>query len=73
MDLARVARATGGLSGADLANVVNEAALLAVRAGVPAVTAAHFDAAVTKQLRYRPASASAAAAAAMAAALQDLD
>ena len=33
VDLARVARATAGLAGADLANIINEAALLAVRAG----------------------------------------
>ena len=55
-----VARVTAGL-GADLANVVNEAALLAVRAGLEATTGAHFDAAVAKQLRYKPGSGNAAA------------
>ncbi len=37
LDLDRVASLTRGLSGADLANVVNEAALLAGRRGLPAV------------------------------------
>lgn len=43
-----VAHATSGFSGADLANVVNEAALLAVRAGRKVVTMADFDEAVEK-------------------------
>ncbi|MBQ0167640.1 MAG: ATP-dependent zinc metalloprotease FtsH [Treponema sp.] len=43
-----VAHATSGFSGADLANVVNEAALLAVRAGRKLVTMADFDEAVEK-------------------------
>ena len=38
IDYAAVARATGGASGADLANIVNEAALRAVRMGHQAVT-----------------------------------
>ncbi len=41
VDLERVARGTPGFSGADLANLLNEAALLAARARRPAVT--HSD------------------------------
>ena len=37
-DLARIARGTPGFSGAELANLVNEAALLAARKGLTAVT-----------------------------------
>ena len=36
-DLARLARGTGGHSGADLANIINEAALLAARKGLDAI------------------------------------
>ncbi len=43
VDLNVVARGTPGMSGADLANLVNEAALFAVREGDDAVRAKHFD------------------------------
>jgi cell division protease FtsH len=45
VDLHLVARGTPGMSGADLANLVNEAALFAVRAGADQIAMAHFDAA----------------------------
>ena len=41
-DVARVARETEGLSGAELANIVNEAALLAVRAGLTRIEGRHL-------------------------------
>ena len=44
-DLQVVARGTPGFSGADLANLVNEAAIHAVRDGRDVITAADFDAA----------------------------
>ena len=43
IDLDLVARGSPGMSGADLANLVNEAALFAVRRGVEAVEAIDFD------------------------------
>ncbi|MEZ4587562.1 MAG: ATP-dependent zinc metalloprotease FtsH [Gemmatimonadales bacterium] len=43
VDLATVARGTPGLSGADLANLINEAALLAARRNKPAVSMADFE------------------------------
>ncbi|HEX6986227.1 MAG TPA: ATP-dependent zinc metalloprotease FtsH [Planctomycetaceae bacterium] len=43
VDLDRIARITPGFVGADLANLVNEAALLAARAGKPAVTMKEFE------------------------------
>ncbi len=48
VDIAKVARGTPGFVGADLANIVNEAALLAVRAGRKRVVQADFDAAIEK-------------------------
>jgi len=48
VDLEVVARVTSGFSGADLANIVNEAALLAVRAGRKLVTQHDFDEAIEK-------------------------
>ncbi len=43
VDLTVVARGTPGFSGADLANLANEAAIVAVRAGRHILTAADFD------------------------------
>jgi len=48
VDLAKVARGTPGFVGADLANIVNEAALLAVRAGRKKVVQEDFNAAIEK-------------------------
>ena len=48
VDLEVVARVTSGFSGADLANIVNEAALLAVRAGRKVVTQFDFSEAIEK-------------------------
>ncbi|MCL1813845.1 MAG: ATP-dependent zinc metalloprotease FtsH [Treponema sp.] len=47
-ELSVVARITSGFSGADLANIVNEAALLAVRAGRKLVEQRDFDEAIEK-------------------------
>ena len=47
-DLASVARGTPGFVGADLANIVNEAALLAVRAGRKLVHQKDFEEAIEK-------------------------
>ena len=43
VDLSLVAAGTPGFSGADLKNIVNEAAMAAARAGLGAVTMTHFD------------------------------
>ncbi len=50
VDLERIARATPGTSGADLANLVNEAALFAGRHGVDEVSSEHFEEARDKIL-----------------------
>jgi hypothetical protein len=50
VDLTVVARMTPGLVGADLANIVNEAALLAVRAKRQQVTQADFEEAIEKSI-----------------------
>jgi len=50
VDLEIVARVTSGFSGADLANIVNEAALLAVRAGRKMVIQRDFDEAIEKTI-----------------------
>jgi len=47
-DIERAARITPGFSGADLANVINEAALLAARRAAPAVTLQDFEAAIER-------------------------
>ena len=48
LDLERIAGITTGFSGADLANLVNEAAILATRRGAEAVSMADFTAAVER-------------------------
>jgi cell division protease FtsH len=48
VDLTRLARQTPGFSGADLANLANEAALLAAREGRQAVGRAEFEASLDK-------------------------
>jgi cell division protease FtsH len=48
VDLAAVARSTSGFVGADLANIVNEAALLAVRGGRRMVSQKDFEEAIEK-------------------------
>ncbi len=50
VDLITIARATPGMVGADLANLVNEAALLAARRNLDAVTQNCFDEALDKIL-----------------------
>src|SRR5207248_1236027 len=48
VDMRHVASMTPGLVGADLANLVNEAALMAARKGKEAVTMADFDEAIER-------------------------
>src|SRR2546422_2244686 len=48
VDLAQIAAKTPGFVGADLANIVNEAALLAARQGKDAVETADFDEAIER-------------------------
>lgn len=48
IDLDEVARRTPGFTGADLANVVNEAALLTIRAGLPKIGATEMAEAVER-------------------------
>ncbi|GGZ78136.1 ATP-dependent zinc metalloprotease FtsH [Streptomyces subrutilus] len=48
VDLAQVARSTPGMTGAELANLANEGALLAVKRGRPAVTRADLSDALEK-------------------------
>jgi cell division protease FtsH len=50
VNLMDIARSTPGLVGADLANIVNEAAILAVRNGHDAITVQDFQEAVEKAL-----------------------
>ena len=50
-DLDRMAQITAGFSGADLAQLVNEAALLAVRRGEQTVTMADFDLGIERIVR----------------------
>jgi cell division protease FtsH len=50
VDLALVARETMGFSGADLAQIVNESAILAARRGKRRITPAEFDAAIERLL-----------------------
>jgi cell division protease FtsH len=50
VDLREIAKATPGFVGADLANIVNEAALLAVRAGRDRVKPIDFEEAIEKSI-----------------------
>ncbi len=50
VDLSLIAKGTPGMTGADLENLVNEAAILAARDNAPAVSAAHLDKAKDKIL-----------------------
>jgi cell division protease FtsH len=48
VDLSRVARQTAGLTGADLANLCNEAAIIAARTGAQYIRLADFEAAMER-------------------------
>src|SRR5438445_540574 len=48
VDLSLVAQQTSGLTGADLANICNEAAIFAARRGATAITDADFDSAIER-------------------------
>jgi cell division protease FtsH len=48
VDLAMVAQQTSGLTGADLANICNEAAIFAARRGDTVITGADFDSAIER-------------------------
>src|SRR5207247_3479964 len=48
VDLEAIARQTAGLTGADLANISNEAAIFAGRAELPEIRQADFDAAMER-------------------------
>lgn len=50
VDLAKIAGSTAGMSGADLRNVVNEAAILAARTDAKTVNQANFNQAIEKVL-----------------------
>jgi cell division protease FtsH len=50
VDHGAIARRTAGLTGADLANIANEAAIIAVRRGKTAVRMADFDSAIERIL-----------------------
>lgn len=50
VNLMDIAKSTPGLVGADLANIVNEAAIIAVRAGHEAISVSDFQEAVEKSL-----------------------
>jgi cell division protease FtsH len=49
-DLSRIAHQTPGMSGADLANVINEASLMAVRAGKAAIEQEELEEAIDRTL-----------------------
>src|SRR5207245_6368657 len=53
VDLDAVARGTPGFSGADLANLVNEAAIVAVRVGRDVISASDFSEALDRILLSR--------------------
>lgn len=50
VDLQEIAKLTAGLAGADLANIINEAALLAGRANMQEVSQSHFREAVERSI-----------------------